>query len=121
MLDKLIEYAWDPEPPLGPNPLVIPLDLEKQPRMRRTRSVWPRRLDEARSRPGSWMCVVEPMTRSTASQIASEIRHSYHRDLAKLRITGLIEGERWEAEWGRTAVDPNPDHYYVWLRWVSPS
>ncbi len=59
------------------------------------------------------------MTESTASQIASEIRHSYHRDLSKLRITGLVEGERWEAQWGRSPLDPDPKHCYVWLRWVS--
>jgi hypothetical protein len=61
------------------------------------------------------------MKRSTAAQVASDIRNAHTRDLAKSRLRGLLTTDRWEAAWGQVDSDPNPEHYYVWLKYLTPT
>lgn len=123
MLEDLMKYAWPPdpdEPPLPANPLVLPCDPPPAHRAVPRIGVWPARLAEARVRPRQWVVVAEPMTESTAKQIASDIRSVHRRPSSTIRITGVIEGERWDSRWGRLVADPDPTHCYVWVCWLGP-
>jgi hypothetical protein len=62
------------------------------------------------------MKVVTRMTRSTASQLASDIRRIVLRDPESIRVTGFLPGERWDAVFDNDPADPNVDHFYVWIR-----
>ena len=84
------------------------------------RSRWVELFTEARKYPGEWRRMVEPMKKSTASQVASDIRNAHTRDLAKTRMRGLLPTDQWDAAWGNDASDPNTDNYYVWMRYMGP-
>jgi hypothetical protein len=83
------------------------------------RSRWSQLFDECRQYKGEWRRIIEPLRKSTAAQIASDIRNAHHRDLAKTRLRGFEAGDHWEAVWG-TDLDNDPDtnNYYIWLRYV---
>ena len=66
------------------------------------RGSWPERLSMARVKPGVWFRMSEPLTKASASQMASDLRNSYRRRLESLRMSGVVVGERWEAEYGST-------------------
>jgi hypothetical protein len=81
------------------------------------RSIWTEVFDEGRAHPGEWRRVARPMSKSTASQIASDIRNATHRDPARSRLRGLRHGDRWETQWGKAAgVDSG--EYFVWITYV---
>lgn len=84
------------------------------------RSRWAELLEEARQRPEEWRRLVEPMSKSTSSQIASDLRNAHHRPLETNRVKGLKENERWEAQWGADPDAPDSDRYFVWLRYMGP-
>lgn len=86
------------------------------PRVRNSR--WRVMFDECREVPGDWRRVVEPFAEKTAKQIASDIRSSKSRDVTQIRTAGLKQGEIWEAEWGQDDNDGDPDHWYIWLRYM---
>ncbi|MEY4129911.1 MAG: hypothetical protein RLZZ31_35 [Actinomycetota bacterium] len=67
--------------------------------------VWSARLALARSKPGVWFRTSTPMTRSTASQVASDLRCSFRRRLGSIRVSSVLAGERWEAEYGNDLSD----------------
>ena len=85
------------------------------------RRSWPARLSMARSKPTVWFRITDPLTKSSATQMASDLRNSHRRNLETLRTSGVITGERWEAESGRDPSDTDPTHFYVWFRLVSPA
>ena len=70
------------------------------------------------SRRGTWP---EPLTKASASQMASDLRNSYRRRLESLRMSGVVVGERWEAEYGNDPTDSDPTHFYVWFRLITPA
>jgi hypothetical protein len=82
------------------------------------RKSWETRLSQTRARQGEWVRVVEPMTKPTASQIASDIRRSHERDPGTIRVNGILPGEKWEAVYRNDPIDPDDSHFYVWLRWL---
>ena len=84
------------------------------------RSRWAEMFNEARAHPGEWRRLVEPMKRTTAAQVASDIRNAHTRDLSKARLRGLHPDDRWEAAWGQDEKDPEREHFYVWLRYLGP-
>lgn len=84
------------------------------------RSRWAELFEECRKAHGDWRRMLEPLTKATAAQIASDIRNAHTRDLDKSRLKGLLPGDLWEAAWGKDPSDPNPAHYYVWLRYIGP-
>ena len=85
------------------------------------RGTWPERLSMARVKPGVWFRMTEPLTKASASQMASDLRNSYRRRLESLRMSGVVVGERWEAEYGNDPTDSDPSHFYVWFRLVTPA
>jgi len=80
-----------------------------------TREIWPRRFADARRHRGEWVKVVTPMTRSTAAQLASDIRRIGLRDAKSIRVKGFLDGERWEAVFANDSADPNTEHFYIWI------
>jgi hypothetical protein len=88
-----------------------------EPRTQR-RSRWAELFEECRSAPGQWRKVREPLTKATAAQIASDLRNAHHRNRDKSRVKGLLSGDRWETAWGNDPTDSDPDHHYLWLRYV---
>ena len=84
------------------------------------RSRWSDLFDECRAVPGEWRRMVEPLSKATAAQIASDIRNAHTRDSDKARLKGFLPTDRWESAWGADPSDGNPAHFYVWLRYVGP-
>jgi hypothetical protein len=83
------------------------------------RSRWVEVFEEARAHKGEWCRISEPLKRSTAAQIASDIRNAHLRDPEKSRLRGFKPGEMWEARWGtHPDKDPDPEHYYIWLKYL---
>ena len=68
-----------------------------------------------------WVQVAEPFADTTAAQLASDLRNAHERDLLKMRIRGVLQGERWETASGRLEADPDRTHYYLWFRLISSS
>lgn len=83
------------------------------------RSYWPSVLEEARLLQGQWVRTVKTFGRSTAQQLASDIRNSHRREPAKFRIRGVKPGEIWDAQWGRADVNAQDEECVVWIRLVS--
>jgi hypothetical protein len=96
-----------------------PLTVKSQPpgKTRQKRSYWPQVLAEGRLVPGEWIRTSRPHKRSTAQQVASDIRNAHHRDLTKTRIRGLLVGDLWETQWGRDPEVSGTDQYFIWLRY----
>lgn len=84
---------------------------------RQRRSRWAALFAECRSCPGEWRRIVDPMKRSSAYQIASDLRSAHRRAPDKYRMRGLLPGDRWEAV-ADTLEGEDADHVYVWLRYV---
>jgi len=101
-----------------------PLTIESTPPItpeQQTRSRWPNIFNEARTNPGTWRMVNQPMTGNSAQQIASDIRRAAHRNPNKSRFGHQLANEHWEAIHGRDDNDPNPNHFYIWLRYIGPT
>ena len=82
------------------------------------RSPWTVILADSRRQPCEWLRVAEPMTRSTATQVASDLRCAHRREPSKFRVKGVLAGDRWETQWAHDEADPDTTNFYVWLRWV---
>lgn len=59
--------------------------------MRQRTSFWRRQFNKGRTEPGKWVEVERQYTRSTALQVATDIRGGR-------RVAGIELGETWEAE-----------------------
>jgi hypothetical protein len=116
-VDFLIPVEWMFELPVvidSDPPLPAPVNSTG-------RNVWEKRLSHARARQGGWGGVVEPMSKATASQVASDLRCSHQRDLSTIRVKGVLPGDRWETVYGNDPMDPDESHFYVWMRWLGAS
>jgi hypothetical protein len=82
-------------------------------RQRERFSMWEALFDECRRFEGEWRRAKIPMKRSTASQLASDIRNAHLRSAVKSRLKGLKPNERWESAWGEEG-----EAFYVWIRYV---
>lgn len=82
------------------------------------RSRWTDLFDECRNNPGEWRRIREPLKRSTAAQIASDIRNVHRREIEKTRLRGFHQDDKWEAVWANSPNDPNPENFYIWLRYL---
>ena len=85
------------------------------------RSRWEELFAECRNHAMEWRRIIEPMRRSTAAQVSSDLRSVHRRDPKKVRLRGLLPGDQWEAVWGSDPRDPDPEHFYVWLRYAGQS
>lgn len=81
------------------------------------RSYWPEVLAEVRAAKGAWRMVAKPMTRSTAMQVASDLRNAHTRDPKKMRVRGSLPTDRWETQWAPSS--DNLQEYFLWMRDVS--
>lgn len=98
---------------------VVPCDPPSQPARAIRRGRWVEWLDQARAHESQWCLIPNRFTRSTASQIASDLRNNDHRDVETIRVRGVQPGERWSAQW-HTAPD-DPDRYGIWVRFDGPN
>jgi hypothetical protein len=82
------------------------------------RSKWADLFEECRRRPGEWRRIKEPLKKSTAAQIASDIRNVHRRDNKKTRLRGFKANDQWEAVWSNSPDDSNKENFYIWLRFI---
>lgn len=85
-------------------------------RKRQRRAYWPGVFAEGRAVRGEWVRTAKCFNRSTAQQVASDIRNAHRRDMKKVRVSGFLPGDVWEARWDNDPSDPDTDHFYIWLR-----
>lgn len=86
---------------------VIPMEPPVAPLKRRP-SKWADAFGVARQQWLVWHLIDRPYAKSTAQQVASDIRCADKR--GKRRLTGIHDGESWDATWGE--ID---GAYYVWI------
>jgi hypothetical protein len=90
-------------------------DAGVPPQRQRTRfSLWEALFDECRAYMGEWRRTNQSFSKSTATQLASDIRNAYRRESVKARLKGLRSDERWDAAWG---VGEDGE-YYIWLKYL---
>jgi len=91
------------------------VDAGLPPQRQRTRfSLWEALFDECRRYSGEWRRTAQSFSKSTATQLSSDIRNAYRRDEVKQRLRGLRSDERWDAAWG---VGDDGEHY-IWLKYL---
>jgi len=90
-----------------------PMDASSQ-----RRSYWAELFEECRSHPNQWRRTVRSFSRSTAAQIASDVRNMDRRDPSKFRLRGFKPGDRWEAVWGVEVEASTPGEFFLWLRFL---
>lgn len=89
---------------------VIPEAPPVAPTKRRP-SKWADAFAVARQHWLTWYRVDTPYAKSSAAQMASDIRCAERR--TKNRVAGMLDGEVWDATWGE--VD---GRYYVWICFI---
>lgn len=102
--DKQDEYTVPEMPPESARPWRV--------------SKWRDLFDECRAEPGVWRRTKESFKPTTAAQIASDVRNSWKRDPAKMRMRGLGAEERWEAVAGPSPEGVEPGRHFLWLRYM---
>ncbi len=84
----------------------------REPTAPTTRSKWAKAFAEARADAGTWRMVNWPLSRVTATQVASDIRNA-HKPKRKSRVmTGIEKGEKWDAAW-----DEIDGEFFVFIRY----
>lgn len=79
-------------------------------------SFWVKTLRTARPRK-TWFRVPRMYTEKTAQQIASDLRSAHHRDPKKLRVKGVLPGDRWDARWNASPEGPD-GQFSIWIRFL---
>lgn len=91
------------------------VDAGPPPQRQRTRfSLWEALFDECRTYMGEWRRTAQSFSKSTATQLASDIRNAYRREFVKSRLKGLNPDERWDAAW----AESDDGHYYLWIKYL---
>jgi hypothetical protein len=80
------------------------------------RSFWVKELENARRRK-TWTRVNRLYTEKTAAQIASDLRSAHHRDPKKLRVKGVLLGDKWETQSNSSPEGPE-GQYSIWIRFI---
>ena len=80
------------------------------------RSFWVKTLRDARRRK-TWVRVNRLYTEKTAAQVASDLRTAHHRDTRKMRVKGILPGDRWDARWNSSPEGPE-GQYSIWIRYT---
>ena len=90
-------------------------------KQRRRFSMWEALFEECREYEGEWRRTATPLSKSTAAQLASDIRNAYKREFVKSRLKGLAPDERWDAAWGPGTDgkgNESDDEFYVWIKFM---
>jgi hypothetical protein len=82
------------------------------------RSYWTELFAECRSYPNEWRRTARSFSKSTAAQIASDVRNMARRDPTKFRLRGFMPGDRWEAVWGVEVETSATGEFFLWLRFL---
>ena len=82
------------------------------------RSFWVKALSEVREKPGVWHRVDRLYTKSTANQIASDLRSAHRRDA--VRVKGVLDGETWDARAELSPEGPE-DQFAIWVMLITPA
>ena len=80
------------------------------------RSFWVKTLQDARRRK-TWVRVNRLYTEKTAAQVASDLRAAHHRDVKKLRVKGILPGDKWDTRWNSSPEGPE-GQYSIWIRFI---
>lgn len=80
------------------------------------RSFWVKELENARRRK-TWIRVNRLYTEKTAAQIASDLRSAHHRDPKKLRVKGVLPGDKWDTRSNSSPEGPE-GQYSIWIRFI---
>jgi len=80
------------------------------------RSFWVKTLQDARRRK-TWVRVNRLYTEKTAAQVASDLRAAHHRDTKKLRVKGILPGDKWDTRWNSSPEGPD-GQYSIWIRFI---
>ena len=80
------------------------------------RSFWVKTLQDARRRK-TWVRVNRFYTEKTAAQVASDLRAAHHRDSKKLRVKGILPGDKWDTRWNSSPEGPE-GQYSIWIRFI---
>jgi len=80
------------------------------------RSFWVKTLQDARRR-NTWVRVNRLYTDKTAAQVSSDLRAAHHRDATKLRVKGILPGDRWDTRWNASPEGPE-GQYSIWIRFI---
>jgi len=103
------------EPDRGPDDEFVS-DEQPADSLWQRRSFWVHALESARTKPG-WVRVQRFYTANTAAQIASDLRSAHRRTPDRVRVKGVLPGERWDARWGVSPEGPN-GQFAVWIRFI---
>lgn len=104
------ECGHPSSPSRGDDVTLIP-EAPPVPPLQRKPSKWADLFAEARQNWLTWYRVDTPYTKSTAQQVASDIRRSHDR--VDKRMAGILPGEVWDATWG-----PIDGQHYVWICFI---
>ena len=80
------------------------------------RSFWVKTLQDARRRK-TWVRVNRLYTEKTAAQVASDLRAAHHRDVERLRVKGILPGDKWDTRWNSSPEGPE-GQYSIWIRYI---
>ena len=95
------------------------MQVQPSPFRHRRSSFWCRTFDLARAN-DDWTLVGRTYSRSTAAQLASDIKNAHRREDEYLRVRGIVPGETWQARW-EPASAGDMSRYQVWIRPASPT
>lgn len=100
--------------PERPSATAAPARFDVEPpatiQRRRSGAVWAKVFEAARRAPGEPMLVDISLSKSSVTQLASDIRNAHRPEKPKARLASLRRDERWDAVWG-----PHEGAYKVWI------
>jgi len=102
------------------DPIEVPMNKRCRPIRRRSgHRDWSAILGELRASPNEWRRLRDPMSRSLACQLASDLRNAHRREPGRFRIRALEPTDRFDAVWGHDPTRPRESACYLWIRWRS--
>lgn len=106
------EEAPDPAGPDADGQFTLSAGPPPRPQRQRF-SMWEELFEECRAHNGEWRRTKNAMRKSSASQLASDIRNAWKREFTKSRLKGLRKNEIWDAAWGEI----EDGQYYLWIKY----
>jgi len=85
------------------------------------RSRWAQVFAECRESPNEWRMVSWSFSKSSATQLASDIRNGHRRAPSKARVQGIEPADRFETRIAPVSLnidDVIVERWFMWLRWL---